>query len=74
MIMTTQTNQDQCAGARIAALLPIMDERYARLKGTLSQAAAGADIPDWRLDLERADLATVLEVMTPPPADDDDEE
>lgn len=58
-------------GARLAALLPEMDARYQRLHGLLDQAAAGADIQDWQLDLYCDDLATVLAIIAPADTDAD---
>jgi hypothetical protein len=58
--------------ARINALMPEMESRYARLLGSLEQAAAGADVPEWEIALHRTDLASVLEIMAP--SDDDDPE
>ena len=75
-MMTATMNRfdraDPDAAARIAALLPVMDERYRRLQDTLSRAGAGEDIPDWELDLHRADLLAALEAMSPG-ADEDGE-
>lgn len=68
MMTATMTNFDRAdsgAAARIAALMPVMDERYQRLQGTLSRACAGEDIPDWELDLHRADLLAALAAMSP---------
>ncbi|AFL75375.1 hypothetical protein [Thiocystis violascens] len=63
---------DPAAVARFAALLPMMDERYRRLKDTLRQAAAGETLPDWQIALHRADLLAVLDTMTPSDPEDDD--
>ncbi|SDX55779.1 hypothetical protein [Thiocapsa roseopersicina] len=63
--MNSFDRADRGAAARIAALMPVMEERYRRLQGTLSRACAGEDIPDWELDLHRADLLAALEVMSP---------
>ena len=69
--MNSFSDADPDAATRVAALLPVMDERYRLLHVTLSRACSGEDIPDWELDLRRSDLLAVLAAMSPGAEDDD---
>lgn len=56
---------------RVLALLPVLDDRYNALRQRLRDAATGADLPDWEIDLAIADLGGVLEIMRGPTDEDE---
>lgn len=56
---------------RAIALLAEVDRRYHTLRHTLVRAGDGEDLADWQIELQRLDLASVLEVMAPDTQEED---
>lgn len=69
MNLQAQTIQQNDA---IVALRPLMERRYQRLARLLDACCEG-EVALWELDIARADLSAVLEVMLPRIVAEDDE-
>lgn len=68
-----EMSMQHAAQARITALLPLMEARYAQVRACLQQAERGEELPDWQLALARKDLESVLTVMSGDEEAGDDE-